>query len=252
MRFFDLFKCCKPAATENHFDDLPPSRVVLVNQTILEKSNSVVPIYAIPVPKFDVSISSSTSLTMFEDARTTRVRSRLSSSSDSSTLSNFCSVSMGTRRTSNSSINDGTKNKVAHVLAIKGFSLNDGVDHTLATEGFSLHADDEENDHTASSLSSTSTSPTQVERVNPATACVSPFGDEHKEEFEPLSETFVEYAPTTPSWNNEYTERAMEYQRCLCSLDPTASSTTTSSVTTPSPFSKVPSPSATILSTNVS
>ncbi|KAI5271110.1 hypothetical protein E4T47_05617 [Aureobasidium subglaciale] len=213
MRFFSLFKCCKPAATGNHFDDLPPPRVVLVNRIVFEKSNSVVPICATPVPKFNVSISSSTSLAMFEDARTARIRSRLSSSSDSSTLSNFCSVSISTRRTFNSSINDGISDDNAHALATKGFSFNNEVDHTLATKGFSLHDDDEDNDHTASRPSSTSTSPTQVERVDPATVCVSPFGDEHKGESEPLSETFVEYAPTTPSSNNEYTERAMEYQR---------------------------------------
>ncbi|KAI5244661.1 hypothetical protein E4T43_03596 [Aureobasidium subglaciale] len=198
MHFFNLFKCCKSIAPGNHIDDLPPPRVVLLNQTIFEKSNSVVPICAIAVPRFDVSISSSTSLAMFEDARTARIRSRLSSSSDSSTLSNFCSVSISTRRTSYSSINDG---------------ISDDNAHALATKGFSLHDDDEDNDHTASRPSSTSTSPTQVEPVDPATVCVSPFGDEHKDESEPLSETFVEYAPTTPSSNNEYTERAMEYQR---------------------------------------
>jgi hypothetical protein len=81
------------------------------------------------------------------------------------------------------------------------------VGYTLTIDGTSS-SDDDESSYTSSSYT---TDPSvlfeEPSRVSSFGTCPSPFDDEHEVEQE------VEYAPTAPLPSNEYTQRAMEYQR---------------------------------------
>ncbi|KAI5208160.1 hypothetical protein E4T39_01469 [Aureobasidium subglaciale] len=202
MGLCNLFKCRKRAVAGNHFDDLPPPRVVLLPKSFFEKSSSVLPICAIPVPNFDVSISSSTSLAMFEDIRTTRVRSRLSSLSDLSTPFNFCPVPIN----------------VCKAVGANVGKINNEVTYSVATRGSSFDNDIKSDDDSAFDPCSTSTSASLIERIDSAISSASSFGDHHG--VESLFEPILDYAPTTPTSPNEYTERAMEYQRVILLFGP--------------------------------
>lgn len=83
------------------------------------------------------------------------------------------------------------------------------VGYTLAIASITSFTDDKDEDSYASSPCSTAPSILfeQGSHASSYDTCPSPFGDEHEVEYD------VQYAPTTPSSNNEYTQRAMEYQR---------------------------------------
>ncbi|KAG9605387.1 hypothetical protein KCU77_g759, partial [Aureobasidium melanogenum] len=200
MRYFNLLKCCKDEAAGG-FDCLPPARVIELKKPSPKRHNSFLPTSTRPIPELDVSPTSSTSMAMFDYEAMTSVPPRINSFT---TQGNFEDVDL-----SSPAIFSSPPSQARKILS-SPFEDHYEVGYTLAIDGTSSSEDDESS-YTSSRCS---TEPSvlfeEPGHVSSLGTCSSPFDDEHEVEQD------IEYAPTTSSPNNEYTQRAMVYQRvCL-------------------------------------
>jgi hypothetical protein len=201
-------KCCKGSKgskriTAVELDELPPARLVSV-ETIPLRVTSYLPISPRPIPKLDVSASSSTSVAMFEHLSTTSMNTLTNSFTTHDTFVDGDLASPTVfpdppkqRKTSPSPFDD--QHEVNNTLA--------------ASSSLSKNTDDDKDFHASSSGSA---APLALSKQSGRVT--SRFGDEHGLESEPE----IEYAPTTPSPIYHYTERAMEYQRGKSCLSPSS------------------------------
>ncbi|KAG9568655.1 hypothetical protein KCU71_g2966, partial [Aureobasidium melanogenum] len=200
MRCFNLFKCCK-SDTAGDLDCLPPACAIELKKPSAKRVNSFLPTSTRPIPELDVSPSSSTSLAMFDFQAVASVPSHINSFTAEG---NFEDVDL-----SSPTIFSSPPSQARKILS-SPFEDRYEVGYTLAIDGTSS-SDDNESSYTSSSYT---TEPSvlfeEPSRVSSFGTCPSPFDDEHEVEQD------VEYAPTAPLPSNEYTQRAMEYQRvCL-------------------------------------
>ncbi|KAG9604858.1 hypothetical protein KCU77_g1169, partial [Aureobasidium melanogenum] len=200
MRCFNLLKCCK-SDTAGDLDCLPPARAIELKKLSAKRVNSFLPTSTRPISELDVSPSSSTSLAMFDYEAMISIPPRTNSFT---TQGNFEDVDL-----SSPTIFSSPPSQARKVLS-SPFGDRYKVAYTLAIDGTSS-SDDYESSYTSTRCS---TEPSvlfeEPSRVSSFDTCPSPFDDEHEVEQD------IEYAPTAPSPNNEYTQRAMEYRRvCL-------------------------------------
>ncbi|KAH0374113.1 hypothetical protein KCU65_g391, partial [Aureobasidium melanogenum] len=200
MFFFKLLKCCK-GDTAADLDCLPPARAIELQKPSTKKVNSFLPTSTRPIPELDVSPSSSTSVAMFNFEAVISVPPRNNSFTEQG---NFEDVDL-----SSPTIFSSPPSRARKTLS-SPFEDHYEVGYSLAVDD-TFSSDDNES---SSASSSYSTEPSvlfeQADRTSSFSTCPSPFGDEHEVEQD------IEYAPTTVSPNNEYAQRAMEYQRvCL-------------------------------------
>jgi hypothetical protein len=150
-----------------------------------------------PIPELDVSVSTSTSLAMFEHMSVTSMKSTTNSFTTHDTFEDvdlasptmFADPPKG-RNTKASPFGD--EHQVDSALIIKGHLNND-----------------DEVSHTSSVCSTAPLVFTKQYRPVTPPGTRTSLDDGHKD----VSEPAVGYAPTTAASDNEYTERAMEYQR---------------------------------------
>lgn len=170
---------------------LPLVRIVSLNimpQTV----TAHLPITTKPIPQLEVSVSSSTAVAMFEHECTLSMRSPHNSFTSNDT---FEDVDLSTPT------KFAVPPKVRKAMA-SPFDDQHEIDSTLVVSGSPNKGKEVSNACAPFSKSAIAIGKQPV-RV------ASPFDDGH--EVEP--ETAVEYAPTTSYSGNEYTERALEYQR---------------------------------------
>lgn len=199
MLFFDLLKCCKGDGGVNH-DHLPPARAIELKKPNTKRITSCLPISSRPIPELDISPSSSTSLAMFDHESMISVPCGINSFTDQG---KFEDVDLS------SPVVFSTPLTQARKALSSPFNDHCEVGYTLAITSINCSTDDEAGDSFASSPCSTAPSILfeQGSRVSSYDTCPSPFSDEYEVDCD------VEYAPTTPFSNNEYAQRAMEYQR---------------------------------------
>jgi hypothetical protein len=187
-------------------DDLPAPRAVSLELMPL-RVNCHLPTTPKPIPELDVSVSTSTSLAMFEHMSVTSMKSPANSFTtndtfedvDLSTPTNFAEPPKG-RNTKASPFGD--EHEVDSALIMKGHLNND-----------------DEVSHTSSVCSTAPLVFTKQSRPVTPPGTPTSLDDGH----EVVSEPAVEYAPTTAASGNDYTERAMEYQRGKsCSYPPSS------------------------------
>ncbi|KAG9945974.1 hypothetical protein KCU85_g6875, partial [Aureobasidium melanogenum] len=196
----NLFKCCK-GDTAGDLDCLPPARAIELQKPSPKKVNSFLPTSVRSIPELDVSPSSSTSVAMFDFEAMTSVPPRTNTFT---VQGNFVDVDLSSPTIFSSPPSQARK------LPASPFEDQYEVGYSLAIDDASS-SDDNESSYPSSPCS---TAPSvlfeQADRTSSFSTCPSPFGDEHEVEQD------IEYAPTTVSPNNEYAQRAMEYQRvCL-------------------------------------
>lgn len=202
----NLFKCCK-GDTAGDLDCLPPARAIELQKPSPKKVNSFLPTSVRSIPELDVSPSSSTSVAMFDFEAMTSVPPRTNTFT---VQGNFVDVDLSSPTIFSSPPSQARK------LPASPFEDQYEVGYSLAIDDASS-SDDNESSYPSSPCS---TAPSvlfeQADRTSSFSTCPSPFGDEHEVEQD------IEYAPTTVSPNNEYAQRAMEYQRgeSLASLTP--------------------------------
>lgn len=200
MSIFDILKCCMRGEVED-CEVLPLVRVVSLN--IMPKSiTSHLPILTKPVPQLHVSVSSSTAVALFDHESNVSMRSPHNSYTSNDT---FEDVDLSTPT------KFATPPKVRKAIASL-FDDQHEADSASVVSG-SLNKGKEVSD--ASSPCPKSATALGKQPVHVA----SPFDDGHEVELE----SAVEYAPTTSYSGNEYTERAMEYQRGESPLPPSLS-----------------------------
>lgn len=190
MFTFKIFKCCM-RGEEADPEVLPLVRIVSLNimpQTV----TAHLPITTKPIPQLEVSVSSSTAVAMFEHECTLSMRSPHNSFTSNDT---FEDVDLSTPT------KFAVPPKVRKAMT-SPFDDQHEADSALITSG-SPNKGKEVSDANSPCFKSTIALGKQPVRV------ASPFDDGHEVE----SESAVEYAPTTPASGNEYTERALEYQR---------------------------------------
>jgi hypothetical protein len=190
MFTFKIFKCCM-RREEADPEVLPLVRIVSLNIMPMNITSHL-PVTAKPIPQLEVSVSSSTAVAMFEHESTISMRSPHDSYTSNDT---FEDVDLSTptkfatppkvRKAMSSPVDD--QHEANSSLIVSG-SLNKGKEVSDAS--------------TPCSMSS-------IARGKQPIRVASPFDDGHEVE----SESAIEYAPTTPASENDYTERALEYQR---------------------------------------
>lgn len=197
MRYINLLKCCK-SGTAVDLDYLRPARAIELKKPSRKRINSLLPTSIRPIPELDVSPSSSTSQAMFDFEAVISVPPHFNSFI---AQANFEDVNLSSPTVFSSRPSQSRK------LLSSPFEDQYEVSYTLAIDGTSSS----EGDESSCTSSRCSTTPSvlfeQPDRTSSFSTCSSPFGDEHEVERE------IDYAPTTASSNNEYTQRAMEYQR---------------------------------------
>ncbi|KAG9697818.1 hypothetical protein KCU95_g3336, partial [Aureobasidium melanogenum] len=200
MFSFNLFKCCK-GDTAGDLDCLPPARAIELQKPSPKKVNSFLPTSVRSIPELHVSPSSSTSVAMFDFEAMTSVPPRTNTFT---VQGNFEDVDLSSPTIFSSPPSQARK------LPSSPFEDQYEVGYSLAIDDASS-PDDNESSYPSSPCSTVpSVLFEQADRTSSFSTCPSPFGDEHEVEQD------IEYAPTTPSSINEYTRRAMEYQRvCL-------------------------------------
>ncbi|KAH0344120.1 hypothetical protein KCU83_g8494, partial [Aureobasidium melanogenum] len=200
MRYFNLLRCRK-SDTAGDFDCLPPARAIELKKPSPKRRNSFLPTSTRPIPELDVSPTSSTFMAMFDYAAMISVPPHTNSFTPQG---KFEDIDL-----SSPTIFSPPPSQARKILS-SPFEDHYGIGYSLAIDGASSSDDDE----SSYIFSRCSTEPSvlfeEPSRVSSFGTCSSPFDDEHEVEQD------IEYAPTTPSPNNEYTQRAMEYQRvCL-------------------------------------
>ena len=196
MFFSKLFKCCfHGAAVES--DVLPLVRVVSLDP--MPKSvTSHLPTSPRPIPQMEVSVSSSTSLAMFEHESIISIGSPHNSFTSNDT---FEDVDLSTP------IKFSNPPK-ARKMVVSPFDDHHEVNNAENISG-TLNNENKVSQASSNGSNTPLISPKQSISATSLDICTSPFEDNKRVE----SEAEPEYAPTTPCSGSDYTERAMEYQR---------------------------------------
>jgi hypothetical protein len=197
------FKCGTGAVN----DDLPAPRAVSVELMPIRVPCHL-PTTPKPIPELDVSVSTSTSIAMFEHKSVTSMNTLTNSFTthdtfedvDLATPTNFAEPPKG-RKTKASPFGD--EHEVSNSM-----DISDAIPNN-----------DDQATHASSVYSTTPLVLTNQSR--PITPPGTPISMDNGPEV--VSEPVTEYAPTTASTGNDYTERAMEYQRGKSSLHPSSS-----------------------------
>lgn len=197
MLCFNFLKCCK-GDTGVDLDHLPSARAIELKKPSTKRVTLCSPMSTRPIPELEVSPSSSTSLAMFDFEAMISVPCGTNSFTDQD---NFEDVDLS------SSVTFSTPPIQARKFLSSPFEDHYEVGYNQAITCTNYSNDG--GDSFASSPCSTAPSALfeQPSRINSYDTCPSPFSDEHEVEND------VEYAPTSPASNSEYTQRAMEYQR---------------------------------------
>ncbi|KAK6001269.1 hypothetical protein QM012_002600 [Aureobasidium pullulans] len=197
---FNFFKCCK-GSNDGDLDHLPPARPIELKNTSTKLVTTRLPTSTRAIPELDISPSSSTALAMFGS------EAKISVSSCVNTFTSqgeFEDVDLSSHTIFSS------PPAVASKVLASPFDDHYEVDYTLANAVPTTNGDEEGSYASSPCSSAPSAIFEQHSRISSFGTCPSPFDDEYE------VEQNVEYAPTTPSSSNDYTERAMEYQRvCL-------------------------------------
>ena len=200
MAIFKFIKHCF-CDEDNDSETFPLVRIAMSKRMPMDIT-SYLPISPRPIPQLDVTVSSSTSIAMFEHESIASMGSRHNSFTSNGT---FDDVDLSTPT-------KFAQPPKARKVITSPFSDQHEIQTTLFTPD-STHNINKNGDEVfnASICSSNALLVSGKQLTPPASSDVdtSPFDDEHGVE----SELEVEYAPTTPSSEDYDTERAMEYQR---------------------------------------
>lgn len=198
MTIFNFIKSCF-CEEDNDPETLPLVRIAMPKCKPMNIT-SYLPISARPIPQLDVTISSSTSIAMFEHESIASMGSRHNSFTSNGT---FDDVDLSTPT-------KFAQPPKARKVITSPFSDQHEIENTLfapdSTHNINYNGKEVSN---ASICSSNALFIPGKQLIPTASSDVgaSPFDDEHGAEPE------VEFAPTSPSSEDYDTERAMEYQR---------------------------------------
>jgi len=198
MTIFKFIKHCF-CEEDNDPETLPLVRIAMPKRMPMNIT-SYLPISARPIPQLDVTVSSSTSIAMFEHESIASMGSRHNSFTSNGT---FDDVDLST-------LTKFAQPPKARKFISSPFSDEHEIPNTHSapdsTHNISNSGDKVSN---ASHHASDALLALGKQLTPPASSDVgaTPFDDDHEAESE------VEFAPTTPSFEDYDTERAMEYQR---------------------------------------